>query len=334
MTDPTSDEPAGDHPDQGRVARLSARADHLRHQATEQAEALEERVPHLSLLRELWDRYNRQNATVLAGHLAFRMFLFVLPLVVVVVALLGFSTPEDVEDVSTQRFGLSRSISQSIADGARQAHTARWALAMGGISALVLTGLSLLKALHYCFAQAWGMEAGKLRRRASLLARFVGATVVLVATVMAAGALRKVGLIAGLSGVLASATVITIAMVGVGIVMPRRATAWVWLLPGSIGAAVASVGLQAFATFYLPDKLSRSSSLYGSLGVSVAVLFYLFLVGNIVVGSALVNAVWWDHFHGPATTPGELRRLPEPPVGDVEGSVEDHHVVIDAGSGE
>ena len=297
-----------------RVAGVARSLHGLQDRAEAKADELEGRVPHLSLLRELWERYRRQNATVLAGHLAFRSFLFLLPLAVLVVAVLGFLNGSvDVADQS-QRLGLGRSLSSSVASGAADAHEGRWALAASGLFALGLTGWGLLSAFHYCYAQAWGLEPGKLRRKAALLPKFVGSVVLVILAVAAVGALRHIGLAASLAGILGGGLVVALAFLGIAMVLPHRSTSWTWLLPGTIASTVAMIGLQAFAALYLPSKMGRASQLYGTLGVAAVSLFYLFLLGNVIVGSALVNAVWWDHFHGSATTPDELERLPEPPT--------------------
>jgi hypothetical protein len=45
---------------------------------------------------------------------------------------------------------------------------------------------------------------------------------------------------------------------------------------------------------YFPSRIARASALYGTLGVALVALLYLFLIGQILVASALTNAVWLD----------------------------------------
>lgn len=45
----------------------------------------------------------------------------------------------------------------------------------------------------------------------------------------------------------------------------------------------------------LPARIEHSAALYGSLGVAGAVLVWLPTVGQVVVGSAVLNRVWLRH---------------------------------------
>ena len=304
-----------DRPHPGRVSRATERARHAQEQAVAKAEDLESRVPHLSLGRELYRRYRQQNATVLAGHLAFRSFLFILPVVVLLVAVAGFLRSRGV-DVSLKfggTFGLSSSMTKSVADTTDQASRGWVPLAVSALLALGLTGSGLLSACNYCFAQAWGLDAARIPRRLSRIPKFIGSLVAIVILILAVSALRHVGLAASFAGITGALGIVGFAFFTAATMLPHRSSSPKWLLPGSIAAPIAVAALQVFATYYLPDKVARSSSLYGSLGIAAAVLFYLYLLGNIVVGSALINAVWWDHFHGPATTSRDLAWLPPPP---------------------
>jgi hypothetical protein len=45
--------------------------------------------------------------------------------------------------------------------------------------------------------------------------------------------------------------------------------------------------------FYIAAKLERASALYGGLGMAATLLFVLYVVGRLVVSSALLNAELW-----------------------------------------
>ena len=258
---------------------------------------------------------------MLAGHLAFRSFLFILPVAVLMVAVVGFLRARgfDVGSEFGQKLGLSTSLTHTVSDNADQASRGWAPLGLSALAAVAVTGSGLLSAFNYCFAQAWGLDAVKIPHRLSLTPKFVGSLIVMVLLITFVGTLRHLGLAASFSGIAGAMVLVGLAFFMVANILPHRSTAPQWLLPGSIAAPIALSGLQVFANYYLPDKVARSSSLYGSLGVAVAVLFYLYLLGNIIVGSALVNAVWWDHFHGPAESERELAKLPEPPAPSTAG---------------
>src|SRR5207344_2301977 len=136
-----------------------------------------------------------------------------------------------------------------------------------------VTGSGLLSAFNYCFAQAWGLDAVKIPHRLSLTPKFVGSLIVMVLLITFVGTLRHLGLAASFSRIAGAMVLVGLAFFMVASILPHRSTSPQWLLPGSIAAPIALTGLQVFANYYLPDKVARSSSLYGSLGVAVAVLF-------------------------------------------------------------
>jgi uncharacterized BrkB/YihY/UPF0761 family membrane protein len=59
---------------------------------------------------------------------------------------------------------------------------------------------------------------------------------------------------------------------------------------------LAALGVQVihvFAVFYIAAKLERASALYGGLGLAATLLFVLYVVGRLVVSSAVLNAELW-----------------------------------------
>jgi uncharacterized BrkB/YihY/UPF0761 family membrane protein len=318
--EPASSETTPDEPGHSLRERATAEVETIRRETNERAEQLQTRVPPLRMLGELRSRYRRQNAPVLAGHLAYRAFLFMLPLLVLAIAALGFARGGGVNvqhDVGG-RLGLGHAVSASLANTSNDAKDGRWALLFSGLFALLLTGYGLLTALHYCYAQAWGMEISKLRRRASGVAKLIGGILLVFIVIAGVSALKHLGPIVGGASGLAAMGIVGACIFGVSILLPHRSTSWLWLLPGAVLGAVGIGLIVVFATVFLPDRLAHYSSLYGSLGVAVTMLFVLLLIANVLIGSALVNAVWWDHFHGPAVSVRALDRLPDPPTTTAE----------------
>jgi membrane protein len=72
--------------------------------------------------------------------------------------------------------------------------------------------------------------------------------------------------------------------------LPRGDVGWMALVPG---AAVVGVGLLFVNSFnvYLTTRLvDERADTYGALGIAAALLFSLYLVGRLIVGSAVLNA--------------------------------------------
>lgn len=292
----TADTPADDADRTGWRAGIEARV-------VATGDWAEANVPWWWLVREGWDRYWRLNAPVLAGHLAFRTFVFVLPVAFLLVAVAGFlrSTGNDPQSVGDS-LGLGQAISQSMRQAGQDSQEAWYHVAWVAGAGLLMGSLGLASGLHYVYLQLWQLPfqkpEGKLRATLEMGSGFIA--ILLVAVV--AHALRSRGLLAGTAGVVLLALVGFGGFLGLGIALPRRANEWRWLIPGSVVGAAGVVGLQVFGAVYLPSRLASFSQTYGAFGIAATFIFYLYLIGQLLVLSVVINAVWFDHYR-PAEAP-------------------------------
>ena len=72
--------------------------------------------------------------------------------------------------------------------------------------------------------------------------------------------------------------------------LPRRGTGWRALVPGAALVAVGMLVINAFNVYITSRLVEERADTYGALGMAAALLFSLFLVGRLVVGSAVLNA--------------------------------------------
>jgi membrane protein len=86
------------------------------------------------------------------------------------------------------------------------------------------------------------------------------------------------------------------------------------LLPGAVVVAVGLEGLHLFTVYFLGPKLANATELYGVLGVVSTILFWLYIVGRLVVGAATVNASL--HEQSTLTPPEEAGQLHSPGKGE------------------
>jgi uncharacterized BrkB/YihY/UPF0761 family membrane protein len=80
--------------------------------------------------------------------------------------------------------------------------------------------------------------------------------------------------------------------------LPNRAAHWRDLLPGALVASAGLVGINVFMVMWLPHKLASLSATYGALGVAVATLSFLALIGYLLVASILTNVIWQEYRMG------------------------------------
>ena len=59
-------------------------------------------------------------------------------------------------------------------------------------------------------------------------------------------------------------------------------------------AAVGFQVLHVVVVYYFADRLGRASAVYGALGVALVVLAWLFLVGQLTVAAAELDAAIWE----------------------------------------
>lgn len=239
--------------------------------------------------------------SLLAGALAYRLFLWLLPLALVMAAGLGFIGAADREapEELAGDLGLTAYVSSSVADAADQARGGRWALLVIGLVALAISSAAGAKTVRAIHARAWDMPLSAAKGSATAVAGFVGFSVLGVGITLAGGWARDrspgLGVTVRLVTVLAFAALWLAASTR----LPRRrGVPWTALVPGAVLFGVGAQLLHLVTVFYLADKLQSSSELYGALGGAAAVLLWLFLIGRLVVGSAVLNATLWERRHG------------------------------------
>jgi uncharacterized BrkB/YihY/UPF0761 family membrane protein len=279
--------------DESASRHLRERADRVRHRAEDYHRSALDRWPVVRLGTELVRRWLRLNASVFAGFLAYRLFLLIVPLVVLIVAGLGYASDEgiDLQDQGKQ-MRLSQSLASTISSTANEARGSRLQLLVVGLFAVVLAALGLLKALRVVFALAWGVPVVK-KRGWALLPRFLGALLVLVAVLVLRQRIAS-NLVTETASDLVFGAFNIVLVLGLSLLMPHKEGPWHGLLPGSVVGGVGFGILHIAAIVYFPNKLASSEALYGTLGIVIVVLAYLFLVAEILVLSAVVNTVWHD----------------------------------------
>lgn len=225
--------------------------------------------------------------SLLAGALAFRLFVWLLPCCLLLAAILGFSASGgySVADLAAER-GLGPFTTSALDQVASQAERGRYVTGALGLALLLAAGLSLGRALDRVHDRIWRdvldprIWPTVLRglRYTGLLLVFFAATVTVPAT----------GLPVVVTAVGSLALHVVLAVVLFGGDWPPR---WRRDLPGAVLVALGAVGLNLVSVLYLPHKLARASQLYGTLGVAATMLVWLALVARLLVLGQVVNAV-------------------------------------------
>ncbi len=274
-----------------RIARGRARAERVAREAQARFERERRRRGWLRLLAHAWVRDRDHGGGLLAGGLAYRMFLWELPAAAFYVGLVGvvadLASKEPADMLREAR--MSGVVAGSVAKGIEQAGSSRvWVLA-AGLILMLWAARGLRQAIDVTCTIAWRLPARRKVRPLQLveLSGFLLGTILL--QTWFSSWLESEGIVGGaLAWVLLSAITIVVAVVAF-VLLPHDGR-WLHVLPGAIGFAVLLRLMNLVVWIYFWHKIEHASDLYGSLGLSIAILLYLYLLARTFVWAQFVNA--------------------------------------------
>jgi uncharacterized BrkB/YihY/UPF0761 family membrane protein len=288
---PRSDDAGGADTRPGRVHRwVNAR------QA--QAEAVLQRHrnrPLVDLALRIVERDREAAGTVVGSAVAFRLFLFFVPMLLFIVGIAGFLssliTSDDVNEA-----GITGSVATQIETALEQRGSGRWIAAGIGLFGMASTGRTLSKALVQVSCLNWRLPVSK---RAPV--RVVGGVVGLIVGIGLVSVIinrvrQELGFgVMSVSFVVAFA-VYALAWILMSMLLPRATSDPGALLPGAVLVGLTVTALQLVSQVYLPGRFERASELYGAIGVTIVVLGWFFILGRVIVLSMTVNATVYERF--------------------------------------
>ena len=284
----------------GHLAGLVDRSKHKASALRTRAEQLFERHrdrPLVDLGLRLYERDRGAAGTVVSSAVAFRLFLFFVPLLLFAVGILGFLSGHlSRADVSST--GVTGGVATQINSALSQPNATRWIAIIIGFFGIITTGRTLTKTLAAASCLAWRLP---VRPKASM--RATGAIVGLIVGVGLVSLLvnrirAELGIaVAGVSFVVALA-IYGVAWLLMLLTLPKATNDPSASLPGALVLALTLVGMQAISQLYLPDRFQRASQLYGAIGTTIVVLGWFFIIGRAIVFSMTLNAVIYERFGG------------------------------------
>jgi uncharacterized BrkB/YihY/UPF0761 family membrane protein len=283
----------------GRIRRLVARR--RRWLASEQVRVQEEletrrqrsgMVDAGFLVQELDARVG---GGILAGALAFRIFLFMVPVVYVVFTVLGAASRALGHDPAqlAKNAGITGILAGTVVKVADQSTWTLVTLILGAVVTMFITAGGLLKALYVVHWLIWRVPRS---RPAGLIPRLVliGLTLLAAALGVAVNDVRNASGVAG--AVIAILLTTALSFAGwwwVSWKLPHAAAPARALIPGALLMAVGADVLQLLTTYWIGHLVARKTSTYGAVGIALAVLLWVYILGRIMVGSAGLNAALW-----------------------------------------
>jgi membrane protein len=276
---------------------MRERSDALRARAATERERFEERYGSTRTFGIAHGVHRRDRAVAggeLAAALAYRLFLWFLPLVLVLVAGLGVyaesqhERPQEVAD----RLGLAGLVVASVGEAAQS--EARWYALLIGIPILLYLTRTLLRTVVVVHRLAWSLEPA----RGHMTPKNVLLFLVALVAILSVGAVVSATAEHSARWWLA---VVPLAVLARGAVwlaissrLPRAESPWTALLPGAVVVGVGFFGVNLFTMIAVEQIANAREDAYGSFGVAATVLFSLWVASRVVVVSAVTNAELWS----------------------------------------
>ncbi len=268
----------------GRIARLRSRA-------TEAAEWTASTAWRPVVVgRAVYERDRDIGGGLLAGALAFRLFVWLAAFVVVLVAMLGFVDAAGGDAASAlSEGGITAIAAGQVSEAAADARQGRWLLLAAGLYALFSTSRTMVRSLWTSSQISARLPVTKPPVLKGVLA-YNGIMFLLFATVGGVGRLRDATPGPGL--------LLTFASVAIFVALSWQALRWLPgpdlgprdLLPGAILLAVGLHLMHLVGTLYLPHRIERASDTYGTLGTAIVLLLWLYLFGRLMIAGGVLNA--------------------------------------------
>ena len=244
---------------------------------------------------EVVDRDGEVGGGIIAGALAYRLFIWLLPFGLVFVGGLGViagasaDTPKGV----AAKLGLGGLVASSLHSASRA--RSPWYALIIGVPILLFVTRSVLRVLIGTHRLAWGDVRGARPRPTFLDAtKLLGVlTAYFVLAILAAWA-REQSQLGGLAATIGAVVGFTALWLWTPTRLPHRDAGWMDLLPGAVAVGIGLGILQVLAAYLLGPYALQKQGTYGALGLAAALLLGLFVFGRLLVGGAEINATLWE----------------------------------------
>jgi uncharacterized BrkB/YihY/UPF0761 family membrane protein len=294
----------------GRIERWRARAE----RASGNYLRLAERRPFFGLPLVFIARYTSRQGVLLASALAFRLFLWLMPLALLIAGVLAGISDSYAHALSSagKSAGVTGAASKEIVDALQSGQKSWWvAVLVGGVSWLWTTR-TLIRNLTVVNAHAWAAPTPRPGQKAVLTTTVAFAGLWVLAFAAAAGIHKfdEVVPLGPVIGFVLESAVFAAAWLVIDLRLPDSRSSWTDLLPGCALFGVGFAALNLVSRVYLPYRISHASEMYGALGVAATILAWLLIIGQVIVSAGLLNSIWTDHRHPITSEPAAAARRP------------------------
>jgi uncharacterized BrkB/YihY/UPF0761 family membrane protein len=300
---PTESDPAADA---GRMARARRSAEDLEKRARQEFERARDQHASVRIAVEAFESDRARAGGLLAGGLAYRVFLWQIPLALFLVSAFGLVTELAQEEPSdlARRVGMTAALAGTIARAVSASDAARWWLLILGAFLTVWAGRGVYRGIRLVSELAWNARGRPVSSlKASLVVTGFGLLLVSLQLLLpkVTEGLGMPWILRFASG-LVLASVLSVWMLWL---LPRAGAPWTALLPGAVLFGVGMRALGLAAATYFAYRLDHSGDLYGAIGIAIVMMLYLFVVARVFVAAQFLNATLYGRRRGGGGQPGD-----------------------------
>ena len=261
------------------------------HTARDHIQAARSRHASLDLGLTVVERDSDIGGGLLAGALAYRLFLLLLPTALLLVSGLGLyagATDKRPGEVAEEA-GLHGLIASEVASAA--SGRARGLVFVLMIPAVLYATALLYRSLAKVYGLVWQGSARGVRTTPRGFGTLLAAFALQFAASETVGWIRRADQVGGVAALAVYLVLVGGAWLVVSMQLPHRGGRWRALLPGSALFGIGLLFVNVFNVYVTTRLVEGHADTYGALGIATALLFSLVLVGRLMIVSAELNAL-------------------------------------------
>ncbi len=246
----------------------------------------------LQLTWEAWIRDAASGGGLLAGGLAYRVFLWQLPATLCLVSLLGavaelaHRPPEEVARSS----GMTGAIAASVARVIAETDDARWWLIVVGLVLALWAGRGGARAVRVISQIAWAEPLGRKGSELIGSLAFSGFLLAAIAMRVVEGRYVHGSFVTDVVVFVIFTVVFASLSAWVMSLLPHGERHWTAVVPGALVFSLSLRGATVVTAYYLAGRIDRVDDLYGGLGIAIVALLFQFLAARLFVSAQFLNA--------------------------------------------
>jgi membrane protein len=260
-------------------------------------EAARSRHSSVDLGFVLVERDSAIGGGLLAGALAYRLFVLLLPTALLLVSGLGIvaGTVDESPAKVAKDAGLHGLIASEVASAASGRHRALvFVLTLPVVAYATVT---LYRAVAKVHALAWYGSARRVRIAPKGVVVFAAVLVLDIVAAWVVGWIRRGDEFGGIAMLLVYLVLVGGSWLAVSTQLPHRSVRWHAFLPGAVVVGAGMLFVNVFNVYVTTRLVESRGHTYGALGIAAALLFSLVLVGRLIVVSAELNAALAERAH-------------------------------------